>query len=144
MNMNLKKEPIKRIGSDTFAINFNKADQLDIKLYQDNSVPITSSSIALSVDGTLYLNTKHKDYSKMKKVYEIFDSASSENLIKIYKMYDTKYPDVRKPEDIDSIGGMAKGDAIVKILLKYELLRREYISAKVKPLLSLLFHGERD
>lgn len=144
MNLSLKKEPIKKISSDTFAIDFSQARQYDVELFQDNSRPITSSSVAVSTDGTLYLNTKHKDYKSMKEVYEIFSDVSTENLIKIYKMYDSKCPDVHELEDVDKYIGKARGNAMTKMLLKIELLRRDYKSAKVQPLLNLLLHGECD
>lgn len=142
MNVSFKKDPIKKIGSDTFAIDFSQAEQLGIKLYQGGK-PNTSSSVAVSMDGTLYLNTKNEDYPAMREVYETFSEASTENMIKAYTLFDAKYPDAKEPEDIDKYNGIARGEAIVKVMLKYELLRREYKAVKIQPLINLLFHGER-
>jgi hypothetical protein len=142
MNLSLKKEFVKKIGSDTFAIDFGQAEQLSIKLHQNSDNLIESSSMAVSMDGTLYLNLKHKDYQVLREIYEMFNDASTENLIMAYKIYDTKYPDVYEPEDVDNFKGKFKGEAMAKVLLKYELLRREYKAAKIQPLMNLLFHGE--
>lgn len=144
MSLNFTFEPIKKVGRDTYALDFAKANKFGIELYNEGSDPIENSSVTVSNDGTLYLNTKHKHYQLMKEIYEMFDDASTENLIMLYKMYDSKCPDVRKVEDIDKCTGKAKGDAIIKMMLKYELKRREYKSARVQPLLNMLVHGEND
>jgi len=139
--MKLLSESIKKIGRETFAIDFAKAEQLGIELYQDKNIPLNSSSITLSKDGILYLNVKHKDYRKLKKVYMLLSNVSTDDLIKIYKIYDSKYPDVHKLGDIEKYKGKVRGDAIIKIILKLELLRRECKSVMIQPLLNLLLHS---
>jgi hypothetical protein len=144
MNLSFKKEPIKKVGNDIFAFDFLQAEQFGIELYQSDSKPIILRSAAVSADGTLYLNTKHEDFSRLLEIYELFNDTTTEDLIKIYKLYDINYPEIRELEDVDKYRGIARGEAMTKMFLKMELLRREYKTAKVQPLLNLLFHGECD
>lgn len=139
--MNLKTKPIEKIGNDVFAINFKKAERLGIELFADNGRNIKYSSAAVSKSGDLYINNCHKDYQVLKAFYMLLDSATTDDLIKIYKLYDSRYPDCNSFEDIDKYSDeTARAGAMNKVLLKIELIRREYKINKTQTLLNLLFH----
>jgi hypothetical protein len=144
MKMNLGTKHIKKIGSDIFAFDFRRAKEYGIELELETYNSSEFGFIAISKDGTLFLNTKHEAYHRVKSIYQMFGDASTDNLIQLYKMYDSKCPDVRDVEDIDKYTWKYNGDGMIKIMLKYELLRREYKSARVQPLMNMLLHGECD
>lgn len=134
-------EPIEKIGHDIFALDFKKANRLGVKFILNDYKTIMASSISISLNGDLLINKRHKDYPIIKEFYTILVDATTENLIKAYKMYDSMLPDCNSFEDAGRYpDDDTKGKIICKVLLKIELLRREQIMNRTQVLLNLLLH----
>lgn len=134
-------EPIEKINNDIFALDFKKGGRLGVKFILNDYKTIMASSITISSNGDLLINKRHEDYPIIKEFYSILGDATTENLIKIYKMYDSMFPNCNSLEDASKYSDDdTRGKIICKILIKIELLRREQIMYRTQALLSLLLH----
>ncbi len=139
--MNSEVKPIECIADHLLVFDFNYAKELGIVLDKSEYEELKAKNVHISEEGDIWLNTSYKYYPILKENFLQWNLYSLEHLIKLYKKYDSIYPEVIDQinfNDYKTEDELVR--AIGKITLRYELLKRERNLPNVQKLLDLLLH----
>jgi hypothetical protein len=135
-------DKIERIGNGLFQFDFLHAKGLGFVMEQEDHYEILKASpMYLGTKGDLYINTSNILYSALQTSCLMLNALSIEQLMQLYKDYDSQYPDVADMKDIYQYSDeLEQCKALNKIIVKVELLRRERNLPTVQSLLKMLLH----
>jgi hypothetical protein len=137
----LSATTIETIRNDLLALDFNQAEELGLATISGDYERLSTLAICYGANGKLYINNKHAFYPCIKQALIILNEVSTEDLVKIYKDLDSRFPDINSFQDANKYQDTeGKFNVYYKMLTKVELTKREEGLTIVQNLIKLLIH----
>ncbi len=124
--MSFRKKLFVEYSETVFGVNMKHLRRRDLPgVSYDEFQKLKSLPFFLTDDGKVYINTSNKANMTFLHYFLSMSDSSTASLLRALEEAEVLYPDVKEPEDVLKCKAEDQAKAGFKIMIPYELQRRE-------------------